>query len=239
VKKLTLLFAAFLLWASHTHAQDKGFVAIHLGPSLPMGDLAGKSLSDPSAGFAKTGYQFDASFGYKLADKFGVTTMIRRQSLGYDVDAIAGPLMLFSALFGSQLTVESTNWGISSLLAGGYGDFAIGEKIAINPRLMVGLSRVSLPEITIEGSVMGTPIEMTTSADAAMSFSYLLGAGGRYNVSEKIFVSANLDYLGAKANFKNIKTTSSAGGMVTTEDGGAHKQSIATFNIGVGAGLRF
>ncbi len=69
---------------------EKGFIGISLGPSIPLGDLASKNPNNSAAGFANTGAIFDISFAHKLGGgNLGITAILRGQSNPTDAQAMA------------------------------------------------------------------------------------------------------------------------------------------------------
>jgi hypothetical protein len=81
MKKIVLSLVALMTFIFQSHAQDeKGYIGISLGPSIPMGDLSSKDADNDAAGWANTGAVFDISFAYKLGEgNFGITALLRGQ----------------------------------------------------------------------------------------------------------------------------------------------------------------
>ena len=88
MKKLMTIFILVLLFDSFCFSQDKGYVGISIGPSIPTGDYASAELSNQKAGLAKTGAIFDISFGYKLGKNLGLSAMALRDLGRFDVSDV-------------------------------------------------------------------------------------------------------------------------------------------------------
>ncbi len=53
--------------------ERKGYIALSLGPAIPVGDFGSDDLNNPKAGLAKTGFQFNLiNFGYRFSKNIGI-----------------------------------------------------------------------------------------------------------------------------------------------------------------------
>ena len=248
MRKLTLLISVLFVFVNNSFSQDKsstdksstdkgskdkGYIAISLGSSTPTGDFGSKDVNNSSAGLAKTGAIFDISFAYKLGKSFGLSAMIRGQANPVDNQVLLDELYKENPTV--SWTADSKAWTIGGLLFGGYGSFPIGQgKTSFDARAMIGFLHASSPDITLTGVQGGTSAWVKLNSASATSFSYLFGAGFKFNVGSKVCLLLNLDYLGSSPEFQNVKTTTSIG----TSDTHTFKQSFGTINFGVGVGLR-
>ena len=226
--KAILLFAAALILSIDSFCQDKGFVSINLGPAIPMGDFGSTALNNEDAGFAKTGYFADLSFGYKLGTNIGVGATLRTQSNGIDKDAI----LSFYQIFGisEEITIKADPYSCNGLLGGLYGSFPIKGKTSFDFRGFVGFMSCERPEITMSITAFGFTESFTLPGASGTSFAYLLGAGLKIDVSNRVCLNTGIDFLSTSPEFK----------LEDPDTGEVDKytQSISTINIGVGVGLR-
>jgi hypothetical protein len=234
MKKTILSLLASLAIVSQISAQDsKGYIGISLGPSIPLGDLSSKDADNPSAGFASTGALVDISFAYKLGDgNFGITALLRGQANTTDAQSLANELA--SRQPGILWTVESESWGIGGFMVGGYGSFPISEKTSFDTRALIGFLSSTSPEINLTGSFLGQSIWVRQSSANTFSFSYLLGAGFKFDIGSKLYLLTNIDYLGSNPEFSGVNTTASDGSLITS----TFSQSMGTLNISVGIALK-
>ena len=182
---------------------------------------------------AKTGAIFDISFAYKLGGgNFGITALLRGQANPTDAQIVADELS--NQVAGVHWTVESANWSIGGLMVGGFGSFPISEKASFDLRAMIGFLSSTSPEITITGTEPGFTAWGKQGSSTATSFSYLFGAGFKFDIGSKIYLLTNLDYLGSNPEFLRIELTASDGSRET----GTWKQSLGTINLGVGIALK-
>ena len=232
MKNFLIILTISLLTATNCHSQDKGYIAISLGPSIPIGDFASRDASNKSAGWATTGAIFDISFAYKLGQNFGLTALLRGQANGIDNDAFASEL---AKQAGGNWTVDSKAWSIGGLMFGAYGSFPISDKVSFDTSAMIGFLSATSPELNVTLSGSGGAVWVKQSSVSASSFSYLIGVGFKFDVGNKICLLANLDYLGAKPEFRDVAVTSSAGGAPQKN---TFSQGFGAINFGFGIGMR-
>lgn len=234
MKKIIIVAIVAMSVITSSYAQEqKGYIGISLGPSIPVGDLASKNFDNDEAGYANTGAVFDISFAYKLGDgNFGITALIRGQANPTDAQIIADE---FSRQFPSaNWTVESDSWGIGGLMFGGFGSFPVSEKISFDPRAMIGFLNATAPAITVSGSGSGGSGWIKVESASASSFAYLIGAGFKFDISDKLFLLTNLDYLNSNPEFINVETITSDGDRQLD----TFNQTIGSINLSVGIALK-
>lgn len=217
----------------NSSSYKKGFIGIALGPSLPIGDFASKDPKNNSAGYANMGAIFDISFAYKFGKQFGIAALIRSQSNSTDAQALADQLSQ-EIPGGISGTVESKMWSIGGYMVGGYGSFQISSKVSFDARLMLGFLSATTPELKISLSGPGGSAWIKQKSSSSSTFAYLIGAGFKFDVGNRICLLTNLDFLGAKPEFTNVE--------IVTSDGSSGKstfsQSYGAINLGVGIGYR-
>ncbi|MFY8019584.1 MAG: hypothetical protein ACOVP1_00245 [Bacteroidia bacterium] len=234
MKKVVLGFILLTAISIQLKAQnEKGFIGISLGPSIPMGDLASKNINNNSAGFANTGAIFDISFAHKLgAGKFGITAILRGQSNPTDAQAMADELAIQSP--GVNFTVESKNWGIGGFMFGGFASIPVSNKASFDTRVMIGFLSSTSPDITITGSGPGGSAWVKQGSTGASAFAYMFGAGFKFDIAPRLYLLTNLDYLGSKPEFRNVETTTSLGERQRS----TWSQNIGTLNLSIGVALK-
>ncbi len=234
MKKTNFLWVILFLIANISSAQDKGYVAISLGPSIAIEDFASKNSSNVAAGYANAGAIFDVSFQYKLGKYFGVSALLRGQANTTDAQAIANELA--REINNVLWTVESNPWSIGGILIGGSASVPIGlnDKISFESRAMFGFLNATSPEINITGRTNSQSEWAKQQSKMATAFSYLFGAGFKFNIAKRFCVLTNIDFLSAKPEFKDVLITNSKGDYITN----TFSQKFGTINIGFGIGLR-
>lgn len=217
------------------YSQDKGYIAVSLGPSFPTGDFGSKDVNNNAAGLATTGAIFDITFAQKFGKNLGMTLMLRGQANGVDTQPLVDELYNQSPQ--ASWSADSETWGIGGFMGGLYGSFPMGEsgKVTFDTRAMIGYINATSPQITIYGNYLGTTFWVNTESADAGAFAYLFGAGFRFNLSSHFCILTNLDYLGATPEFVGVATTSSLGDYQTD----TYQQKFGTFNVGLGLGYRW
>jgi len=234
MKNIIFSLVALITIVFQSHAQDeKGYIGISLGPSIPIGDLASKDADNEAAGWANTGAVFDISFAYKLGEgNFGITALLRGQANPTDAQGLADELA--SQVAGVNWTVESDGWGIGGLMVGGFGSFPISELTSFETRAMFGFLTAVSPELTVTGTLPGETIWVKQGSTSATSFAYLFGAGVKFGIGSNLYLLTNFDYLGSNPEFTDVELTASDG----SRDTDTWSQSMGTINLSVGIALK-
>lgn len=234
MKKGILSLILLTLISLQIQAQDdKGFIGISVGTSIPKDDFASKDANNEAAGWANTGAIFDISFAYKLGGgNFGITALLRGQANPTDAQAFADEFA--NQFAGVNWTVESASWGMGGLMLGGFGSFPISESASFDTRAMIGFLSATSPEITVTGTVPGGTVWVKQGTKPASSFALLLGAGFKFDVGSRLHLLTNIDYLGSNPEFRNVETTTSFG----TRERSTFSQSMGTLNLSIGLALK-
>jgi len=227
---VTLVTTFSLATAQDTH----NYIGISLGPSFPIGDYGSKDADNENGGLANTGAIFDLSYAYRFGQgPFGVTAMIRGQANLTDAQALAN---IFANQFpGITWTVESDPWTIGCLMVGGFASFNLSGKTSFDARAMIGLAAANSPELNISANVQGIPIWVKQSSTYGSSAAFLVGAGFKFALGNRLYLLANLDYMGLKPEFEDVETIGSDG----SRSFDTWSQPMATLNAGVGIAFRF
>lgn len=230
MKKLFLSVLFFSI-AAITFAQNvakKSSVFVDLGASLPTGDFASKNVSDEKDGLATTGFFFDLGYQYQFSKNVGAIAMFNWKINGIDKNALNYSLPTGS---GGSMSITTTTWRMAAVLGGLTQSFAItkDEKLAIEFRELAGVQFSSSPEVNLSYSIpgIGSSSSKQESSDAT-SFSYLLGMGFKYKLSETLGLRLMADYHTSNPKFTLVSYPADAPVEYLSE------QKIGTFNVGVG-----
>lgn len=237
MKNLLLVFG--LLVTTAGYAQDKGYVGLNFGLSNPLGDYKSTDPESEDAGYAKSGLCYDLSFGYKIGKNFGIAAMIRRQSNKFNEEELQSSIDEFNAIFDpyAHVSIATEPWKVGVYMAGGYGSFQLTDKLSFESRVLIGLMSAKSPELVVTWTTTdpfepgGTEIQ---SSENGSAFAFGIGAGLKMNVSERICLLFNLDYISATPEFKDVKYIDETGEVEMFD----FDQSITTVNVGLGIGYR-
>jgi hypothetical protein len=166
--KRLLIFISVSIIATNIIAQNiekKGFIGISIGPAIPLGSFASKSLTDSKAGFAKTGYSDSfINFGYNFNKKFGISASIFYNEHNVDKN------------------VTEDWWKISGVTAGPMFSLPLSERFIFDIKTKIGLMGTSLIVDTYEnqeniGSGIGIDIRSALRYNLARRWCIFTEAG--------------------------------------------------------------
>jgi len=271
MKKFLLnLFLPLLYYGVYGQSvKDNGQFSFSIGPSFPVGQFANKNITNDKAGIAGVGGVVNFSYQRPLKKNIGFSaTLIAqinptdRRSMERSFSQLDFPMYFVWAGPGipasptPQATTTYPNWNfkrsswkLGSLLIGGYNQFKTsGSKIIFIPKLMAGLVYAASPKIDGESVTDTSYAHATQTSESAFGFGYLVGAGLKFRVTNKISFITGVDYFGTnRITFKDIvarvtvirhpndPATMSASQMQTTTDG---KQVISSINLLAGIALK-
>ncbi len=236
MKKNNYTLVLLLFFTSNCYSQNKGYIAVSYGASMPLFNFDSKDLSQyysayelelGGSGYAKPGSMFEISIAYKKPEQqFGISAIIRNQTHEADMQTLSTQLQ--KDFNGYTVTAESRKWITNALMLGGYAEIPI-KKISFDFRAMLGVVSVSSPEwrTSVKGP-NGYDWERHRLG-SAFSFGFMTGIGCKYNISKEMCVMANADLFGAAPEFIEIERG------ITFR---TYKQVIATYNLSVGIGFR-
>jgi hypothetical protein len=238
-RSLMLAITFLLLGVWEVNAQEKGqkgYIGLLIGSSTPFGDFASTDSRSEGAGYASTGALIDISFGYKFGKYFGIAALLRGQQNPTEIQSLVQHLA-DGLPSGFALSGSSTSWTIGGAMVGLYGSFPLGGKVDLDTRVLLGALSSNSPQFTIDviGNGISGWVEVESASTAVLA--HQIGAGIRYNVGRRICLLANLDYMGANPEYKNVITRSSnsLGGNIERN---TFSQYMGTINFGVGVGFR-
>jgi len=193
-----LLFAAVLpTKAQNSNTQSQGnssgipptgySIAISLGSSTPVGSFADR---------AQTGLNFNLSSELPIKHShFGIALMLGGQTNGYNTSAFISAAGFSSA--------TANNFVSDNLLVGGFATIPV-HRFSFDFRLMVGSMICEYPNISAT-DYSGNTYQFTFTSEKVGAID--LGAGVRYNLSSKLTLMLNWNYIsGANATFNGTGT---------------------------------
>ena len=200
--KHLLIFSLLIFFTSTVNAQEfsskDGFISISLGAALPYGDFADDDLNNNDAGLAESGVSINLiNFGYLFSKNIGITAMIQ----------------------GAAFPLENGNSGNDPIWS--YGTFMVGPLFTVrNPE-----SKAEFDFRIMLGSMSGR-LDPDNGAEAAEGEggAIALGAGFRYNISDLIAFTSNLDLISGNPEFD--------------VNGSTFEQPISSANITFGIAFR-
>ena len=248
MKKIILFCSVFFILTTKGLTQDnnrKGFTSISFGVSIPTGNFHSNDFNNIHAGYARAGFVSDISLGYNILPKLGIIAVSRGQINGLDLDDYAFDLTNYfdsgKPSSNTSVSVESSAYSLSGLMAGIYGSFQIKNKLFFEPRILFGISTATLPAMTTKTYSSSTLLTTFVREQAtSFAFAYMMGLGAKFNLSNRICLLFNTDFYSAKAKWENVQEIGIGHVTGKTEINYYNfKQNFGTFNISSGLGFRF
>jgi hypothetical protein len=248
MKKVLLLATVLFISSTNSQSQDndrKGFFSPNLGLSIPVGNFGSTNFGNNEAGYATSGFVFDITFCHKIFKNFGVTGIYRSQGNGADVGAYAQDLANY---FGASnpagntiVSLKSSAYSLGGIMAGLNGSFPIVDKLTFEPRVLGGFSGAILPATTTKAYESNTLLTTFVRAQSStLAFSYIIGAGLKYDASKKICLLFNIDFYAARAEWDNVQEIGIGHISGETEiNYYDFSQKFSTVNLSTGLGFRF
>ncbi len=231
MKNLVSVF--LLLFGIPALAQNVGYMSINLGPSIPIRDFGNTDISNKSAGLAKTGFIVEGTISFKIGKYAGISALFRGQKNWLDNVAIEDKIE--RQYRSGDITIESTSWSMGGFMIGPYASFPISRNVSFDTRGAVGFLYARAPQIKSTYYGYGSGWTKQSEADSKATFSYMFGLGFKFNLSAKTCLLTNIDYLGSKPEFTDVKVTSSTS---TVPQKTSFSQSYSTINLMLGFGIR-
>jgi Outer membrane protein beta-barrel domain len=208
---VTALIVVFAVTAQENKVQKelKSYMMLSLGPSFPVGDYASIDENNENAGYAKTGFNIDLSYGYRFVPEFAIELSGLYNFNGIDKSILQG------------LDAKVDHFQIVGFMAGPTYMNNVSDKVAYNFRLKGGYARVNSPSLKFEGETLVTE-------DWADGFIWNFGLNAKFDISKKAFFAINADYYQTRPEFK----VEALGETVRAV------QRIAVANVNVGFGIK-
>ncbi|MEO6883391.1 MAG: hypothetical protein ABI199_05120 [Bacteroidia bacterium] len=184
-KILTLVVALCIIYTSKADNSNNGnkfTLGVSAGAALPMG-------TGNYGMYAQTGFHFDVTASYLFSGNIGGMVYIGENMNSFD----NATFMSENRLANYDETFTSKGYNVGQYLAGPFLSLPASNKLKVNIRVLVGLVTANMPTETING-YFDTE---TVSGNGGIGFGYQLGAGLKYNLSDKIGLTFNVAYTGA------------------------------------------
>jgi hypothetical protein len=228
---LTYLIFAAICFQANAQNDERGYITLGFGPSIPLSDFASTSTGNDDAGYALTGGNLNIAFAYKLGNNLGLTAMFTGTSNPVDVDAIAAD---FNESYPTaDWTITADRWRIAGFMIGGFATFPATENLSFDVRLLGGVLQSTMPEIRATGVAGPVGASATREEVKKSSATFDLGFLFRYKIGSSLCLLAGADFIGANPKFNDVTTTTSFG----TSSSADIDQSYSTMNINVGIGV--
>ncbi|MGE5108895.1 MAG: hypothetical protein ACM3H8_15255 [Sphingobacteriales bacterium] len=214
--------------------EARHFLALHGGVSIPLGDFGSTSLNpsssliaDKGAGFAKTGFNINLTYGYKITDPIGITASAFYNNHKLDISAIQREMEKeLDVPTGTLNSLKMDHFQWYGISAGPMFTQNISSAILFNLRVMGGVANVNSPKTEFENSLL-------IKEDWSAAPLFRGGVDFLFDVGGNLYIFTSADYLYMKPKFTMQATIENETFTETA------KQNIAVVNLSGGLALRF
>lgn len=251
--KKMLIMAIALLISGALQAQDNGvqkekksFLALHAGPSIPIGKFMDKKLPVDgffgAGGFAKAGVNINLNYGYKFADNFGIAAAVFYNNNKINNDAFAEKVNAelnsdnnnggeSGTIIYDATGIKLDHWNWYGITVGPALMHSFNPNLAIDVRVMGGVANANSPKVVFnDKTIFGEDWSVAPVLQA--------GANLRIGINNNLFVFTNVDYTYLKPEFKKEMDLREWMSDVTpTIERG--KQTLSVVNVTAGIGVNF
>lgn len=178
-----LIISASVCFSQADGEPRKGYIAVGIGPAVPVGQFRNNEPGNQQAGFAETGLTFSAlNVGYR-----------------FKYIELAGLIMGSAHFLDQSIPDDEAAWVYSGILVGSVIPVDISARLQAGVKVMVGYVATTSPEITVAGVTLGE--------QSGGGFAFAPGINVRYNAFDRWCAIADIYYLRTKPNLDNYDPT--------------------------------
>ena len=222
---------AFIL----SHQDKKGFFALSVGGSLPMGRFASCSPIDKQAGMAGSGIVMSLSAGYRLVGPVGL--MVRSEQHRNKLQTHA----LLDGLYRNTTdtwTADADNWSVITVMAGPYISIPMG-RFSLDARLLAGRARAVLPNTSMSGNFGTVDVSVETTGSESRTTALGGGLSLRYRLGRSLSIHFNGDYTHARFMFDNLTSTAQSNNGQSESSLYSSGRTVSVVSVSAGIALLF
>lgn len=251
-KAFCLLIFLPLTLDCHAQKHESKFSAeISIGPSLPVGKFADKSVSKDTVtnlpGRANVGIALAIAFNYRVSKIFSAILLVGGQQNKQNVQSMNNYFELYSTSGNDVYRTQTQDWKIGKIMAGLSLKIPMSNsnKIYFKPVLLAGVLKTSVPgyhyaiyQLLTNGSAQPVGFGTHSGYALAWSFCFQAGTGVSYQYNSRVFFSGNINYFHATPSRSYTVYT-----IFPPPPGNGKPYEvnypIAAINVMVGAGVNF
>lgn len=211
-----ILFFVFVVAKAQEH-HSRLSVEVSVGPSFPVGKFASKDTAniDPygsgkQPGWAKTGVGGQIVMRYQLTTSFGIILLAGGQLNTQDRNSLDKDIKsLFTWDKYARVESKTSSWKTGKVMAGGFFLLPIAEtkELLFQGDILAGVCKTSIPKYSYTvyddslSIVFGNPYSIAAGRHSKitlpLSFCFQLSAGLKYFFTQKVFLTASINYFHA------------------------------------------
>ena len=231
MRNLLLFLFAFIIpvTTSFSQTNNKGSVALLIGPAFPTGHFSNQNLYDESSGFAKTGETISLEYTRDFSKHWAILINLTGQRNPINTQAFESSFSKAKISQGLYFGSESNNsplqnnyniypnwkfdnnsWQYGTLQVGVKSQFPLDKqnKIWLTNEALICVLYASSPQLKGRSIRDTASAIISQSKSTGIGMSYSIGGGIKYYLNKKLFFTLMLKYTGSnKVTFNDIKTT--------------------------------
>lgn len=226
MKKLLLISLALLIGSVLTAQESKNtvnkhsFLALHAGPSFPVGAFSSTNPANEEAGLAKTGFTAGINYGYQFNEGFGLEA-----ALFYNQYATGDVVMTIDLGDGTEtLNLSADAWKLYGLTVGPGLTFKPGKNMRAGMHVLGGITSTRAPAFYMDD-------ELVTKADWGIGPVIQAGLNLKIDAGKQVFVFLAGDYQYMRPEFHLLD--------IWTDESDKVYQKISVVQVTAGFGFRF
>ncbi len=226
MKKLLLISLALLIGSVLTAQESRNtvnkhsFLALHAGPSFPVGAFSSTNPENEEAGLAKTGFTTGINYGYRI-NKF----LAVEAAAFYNQYATGDVVMTLDLGDGTEtLNISADDWKLYGLTVGPAFEFNAGKNMSAGMHVLGGFTSTRAPAFYMEN-------ELVTKADWGIGPVIQAGFNLKIDAGKQVFVFIAGDYQYMRPEFNLIE--------IWTDESDKAYQKISVLQATAGIGFRF
>lgn len=219
---------------------DVGFVNFLMGPSIPIGNFADKSITNSNAGFADVGSKVELNAGFHLTPIISANFKAFYSINGFDIASYTNALSQNSP--GTVWKTAGRSYDIYGGLVGlSYSYPRLGKFVA-DFKAMGGLMQISSSAFNVANNIGES---LSGNKFSATSFAYLVSLGGSYPIGDLIDLTGSFEYLGSRPEMQNNNLAINTPPKLTTVTNPVNtslsnvRQDVSLLTINLGVRLKF
>ncbi len=192
------------------NAQKNGFISIHYGNSSATGDFAGIDPKNTYASYAKAGALLEISLGRKVYKNLGISLSGRIMANSTNAEALAKNEAQ-SQPSTRTIKVEASSWFTGGLYIGPYLLLPIGQNVTFIPKIQIGISNTSSPEIVTQVYNASYSATKTKEQAEVNSLGSIIGIGFDIKITRSVYLGIKGDYYSTNISYKQVNVSMSNG----------------------------
>lgn len=253
MKQVLLFLFAFIIHTTSAFSQtnNRGSVALLIGPASPTGHFGNNKLYEESPGFAKTGETISLEYTKAFSKHWTVLINLAGQRNPINTAAFESGFskakIYQGFYFGSDPNnppsqnnykiypnwkFDKKSWLYGTLQVGVKGQFPVNKqnKTWLTTDASLGVLYATSPQLKGSSITDTASAIITQGKSTGFGMSYSIGGGIRYYLNNKLFFTTILKYTGSnKVSFKDVKTTlTTTKGTIGSPDYSISQSTVTT-----------